>query len=185
MKGMLTLVLMAMLAGAAPAPALAAETMKETFDNRPETRWRFFADTVMGGVSTGGMAFGTQENKAFARLSGSVSTRNNGGFIQMRRDLPGPPPEGTRGVRLVARGNDQRYFVHLRTSGTMLPWQYYQSGFEVTGQWMEIRLPLESFRASGKLLRRTPKPGTITSYAIVAYGRDHEAEIDVMEIGFY
>lgn len=176
---------MAGLAGAMPAPAPAAEIMKETFEDRPETRWRFFADTVMGGVSTGGMAFGTFENKAFARLSGSVSTENNGGFIQMRRDLPGSPPEGAQGVRLVARGNDQRYFVHLRTSGTVLPWQYYQSGFDVTGQWMEIRLPLESFRASGKLLRRTPRAESITSYAIVAYGRDHEAEIDVLEIGFY
>jgi hypothetical protein len=28
----------------------------------------------------------------------------------------------------MVRGNNQRYFVHLPTGGTPLPWQYYQAG---------------------------------------------------------
>jgi hypothetical protein len=82
-------------------------------------------------------------------------------------------------VRLVLRGNDQRYFVHLRTGGTLLPWQYYQAGFEVTEAWTEVRLPFAAFAPSGALLRRMPRPASLTSVAVVAYGRDHEARIDV------
>lgn len=81
----------------------------------PETRWRFFTDQVMGGVSTGGIGFVRDDGSSCARITGRVSTANPGGFIQMRLDLDNPPPEGTTGVRLVPRGNSQRYFVHLRT----------------------------------------------------------------------
>ena len=82
---------------------------------QPETRWRFFTDQVMGGVSTGGIGFVRDDGSSCARITGRVSTANPGGFIQMRLDLDNPPPEGTTGVRLVPRGNSQRYFVHLRT----------------------------------------------------------------------
>jgi hypothetical protein len=86
---------------------------------------------------------------------------------------------------LILRGNDQRYFVHLRTGGTLLPWQYYQAGFEVSESWSEVRLPMEAFTASGAFLRTAPKPGSLASIAVVAYGRDHAARIDVREVGFY
>jgi hypothetical protein len=177
------LVLLAPLPGS--APAMADETVIEDFTMQPETRWRFLSDTVMGGVSTGRIVFGQEDGQPFARLTGSVSTANRGGFIQMRLDLASPPPEGAHGVRLVVRGNDQRYFVHLRTSGMVLPWQYHQAGFEVTGRWAEVRLPWDAFAASGPLLRRLTGPDGLTSVAVVAYGRDHEARIDVREIVFY
>lgn len=152
---------------------------------QPETRWRFFTDQVMGGVSTGGVTFAQEDGLNFARMTGRVSIANRGGFIQMRLDLVSPPPADTTGVRLIVRGNGQRYFVHLRTGGTLLPWQYYQAGFEVTESWTEVRLPLDAFTASGALLRSVPKPGSLSSVAVVAYGRDHDARIDVREVGFY
>ena len=164
---------------------LAKSAMIEDFKMEPETRWRFFTDQVMGGVSTGGVDFATEDGHAFARMAGRVSTANSGGFIQMRLDLANPPPEGTTGVRLMVRGNNQRYFVHLRTGGTLLPWQYYQAGFDVTESWTEVRLPLDAFKASGGLLRSVPARGSLTSVAVVAYGRDHDARIDVREVGFY
>ena len=152
---------------------------------QPETRWRFFTDQVMGGVSTGGIDFATEDGHVFARMTGRVSTANRGGFIQMRLDLAAPPPEGTTGVQLMVRGNNQRYFVHLRTGGTLLPWQYYQAGFDVPQGWAEVRLPLQSFTASGAFLPGVPRPGSLASIAIVAYGRDHDAGIEVREVGFY
>ena len=152
---------------------------------QPESRWRFFTDQVMGGVSTGSVAYESESGIAFARMTGRVSTANRGGFIQMRLDLVSPPPRDTIGVRLIVRGNTQRYFVHLRTGGTLLPWQYYQAGFDVTESWTEVRLPLDAFAASGVLLRDVPKPGSLTSVAVVAYGRDHDARIDMREVGFY
>ncbi|MFN3844678.1 MAG: CIA30 family protein [Paracoccaceae bacterium] len=157
----------------------------EDFAMQPETRWRFFTDQVMGGVSTGGVAFLDQDGQPFARMTGRVSTANRGGFIQMRLDLTSPPPDNTTGIRLVVRGNSQQYFVHLRTGGTMLPWQYYQAGFDVAETWTEVRLPFDAFKASGALLRGVPRPGSLKSVAVVAYGRDHDARIDVQAVGFY
>ena len=189
-RGLIPLLMAAALicAGLPPVMAqtpLARSAMIEDFKMQPETRWRFFTDQVMGGVSTGGVDFATEGGHAFARMTGRVSTANRGGFIQMRLDLTTPPPEGTTGVRLIVRGNDQRYFVHLRTGGTLLPWQYYQAGFEVTESWSAVRLPLDAFEASGGLLRSVPAPDGLTSVAVVAYGRDHDARIDVRELGFY
>ena len=185
MRNLLALPLAAALLWA-PAPATqAAEMMIEDFQAQPETRWRFFADTVMGGVSTGRVTFLREDGRPHARMTGQVSTANNGGFIQMRLDLPSPPPEGTTGVRLIVRGNDQAYFVHLRTRGTLLPWQYYQAGFNVTRAWRELRLPFEAFSPSGSFLRGVPRARSLTSIGIVAFGRDHEAEIDLREVGFY
>jgi hypothetical protein len=189
-RGLIPLLMAAVLICAALPPVIAqtppAQTaMIEDFTLRPETRWRFFTDQVMGGVSTGGVDFATEDCHAFARMTGRVSTANRGGFVQMRLDLTSPPPDGTTGVRLIVRGNDQRYFVHLRTGGTLLPWQYYQAGFDVTESWTEVRLPLDAFEASGGLLRSVPAPGGLTSVAVVAYGRDHDARIDVRAVGFY
>ena len=166
-------------------PALADERLIKDVMMQPETRWRFFTDGVMGGVSTGQLAFVEEDGRSHARMTGHVSAANRGGFIQMRLDLANPPAQGTTGLRLVVRGNDQRYFAHLRTGGTILPWQFYQAGFDVTRDWHEVRLPLTAFQASGRLLREHPKAQSLTSVAVVAYGRDHDADIEVRELGFY
>ncbi|NNE54126.1 MAG: NADH ubiquinone oxidoreductase [Sulfitobacter sp.] len=185
MKSIRRFLTLAALLATLAHPLSAENKMTETFQNLPETRWRFFTDTVMGGVSDGRVAFLREEGAAFARMTGTVSTANNGGFIQMRRELSAAPEANAKGLRLVVRGNDQRYFVHLRTFGTILPWQYYQAGFEVTGDWTEIRLPFGAFEPSGRMLRATPRARSLKSVAVVAYGRDHDARIDVREIGFY
>jgi hypothetical protein len=186
MTRLLTAMALAMVLTAAAAfSAGADDTPSEETAMATDSEWRFFTDTVMGGVSTGRVTQMTEGGESFLRMTGTVSTANRGGFIQMRTDLSAPPPEGTTGVRLVVRGNGQRYFVHLRTAGTVLPWQYYQAGFDVTGDWAEVRLPFSAFRASGALLRSEPRAGSLTSLAVVAYGRDHEALIDLREAGFY
>lgn len=166
------------------AHVLGEGQMFETFENGSEKRWRFFADTVMGGVSQGQLEIVRDETGSYARMTGEVSTANNGGFIQFRRSLDKALPPETSEVRLLVRGNDQRYFVHVRTSGTVLPWQYYQAAFEASGEWTEIVVPLSAFKASGRLLRSAPKPQSIKSIGIVAFGRDHKAKIDVKEVSF-
>ena len=176
--------------GGALSPALAEQpieghTMVEDFTMQPETRWRFFTDQVMGGISTGSVTFAKEDGQTFARMTGRVSTANNGGFIQMQLDLTTPPPDSATGVRIVVRGNSQDYFVHLRTSGTLLPWQYYQAEFSVTENWSEVRLPLTAFIASSAFLRDVPRLSSLKSVAVVAYGRDHDALIDFQQIEFY
>lgn len=185
MRRLSSLALAVLLAASFDAPSAAQTFLIEDFRMQPETRWRFFTDQVMGGVSTGRVEFRQEDGRPHARMTGRVSTENRGGFIQMRLDLASPPPEGTTGLRLVVRGNGQRYFAHLRTTGTILPWQYYQAGFDVTGTWAEVRIPLDAFKPSGSLLRRVPSAPALTSVAVVAFGRDHDAEIEVREVGFY
>lgn len=190
MRGLMPIVIAAITLGGSVQPVMAdgsviGQTVIEDFTMQPENRWRFFTDQVMGGVSTGDVAFAQENGTPFARMTGRVSTANRGGFIQMRLDLASPPPQGTTGVQLVVRGNAQRYFVHLRTGGTLLPWQYYQAGFDVTENWSAVRLPLDRFTASGAFLRNLPSPASLTSVAVVAYGRDHDAQIDVREVSFY
>lgn len=157
--------------------------MIDTFEDGPETRWRFFTDGVMGGVSQGGVAFLTEGPDAFARMEGRVSTANNGGFIQIRRDLETAPPGNVTSVRLVQRGNGERYFVHLRTTASAAPWQYFRAGFQSGPDWSAVTLPLADFAASGQLMRPL-HAAPITSIAVVAYGRDHDARIEIREIGF-
>ncbi len=144
--------------------------------------WRFFTDQVMGGVSTGKARVTTQDGAWFLRLTGSVSTENRGGFIQARRDLPGGLPQNATALRIKVRGDGQRYFIHLRTRGTMLPWQYYQAGFQTGADWREITLPFSAFKPSGSLLRATPRPDRVTSVALMAYGRDHQADVSLARV---
>lgn len=164
---------------------MADDMQTERFGPGAETRWRFFTDGVMGGGSSGRVSFEASSGRAHAHMTGEVSTRNNGGFIQMQRSLDGPAPEGAKGVRLFMRGNDQDYFVHLRTAGTVLPWQYYQAGFVATRAWQEVFLPWEAFERSGRGLREVVRADRVKSIGIVAYGRDHVADIMVREVGFY
>ena len=164
------------------------QTVLEAFKTDASMRWELIADGVMGGVSTGELAFVQTQDQAWLRLTGLVSTANRGGFIQARFYLQDPLPSAARGLWLTARGNNERYFVHVRTSGTILPWQYYQASFEVTRQWQEIRLAWSDFKPSGglsgSLLRATPLPEAIKSIAIVAFGRDHQAEVEIATIGY-
>ena len=150
-----------------------------------KTGWSYFSDQVMGGVSEERSSFEEEGGLPILHLTGKVSTANRGGFIQARRKLDAPLPATTRGVVLNVRGNNQTYFIHLRTSGTVLPWQYYQASFEVSDTWREVRIPFDAFTASGRLLRKTPDVGALRSLAVVAFGRDHSADLSVRAVGFY
>ena len=165
--------------------AMAEQKLLDDFQNKPEDRWKFIADTVMGGISSGQLSFSVDDNANFARMVGKVSTENNGGFIQFRRSVINGLPAKTKGLKLSSRGNGQKYFVHIRTKGTFLPWQYYQQSFMANEDWSETTMLLNEFRTSGVLLRKTIDPKSIKSIGIVAFGRDHEAEIDVRKISFF
>ena len=153
-----------------------AETMLKDNFQEPN-QWNYVADTVMGGISTGGVEFKDIEGKTIALLTGNVTTENNGGFIQIRRDLRSINLEDINLIKLTAKGNNQKYFVFLRTTGTKLPWQYYQSEFTVNESFNE-------FKKSGMLMSNKVNPKKITSIGIVAFGRDHYANISIKELEF-
>jgi hypothetical protein len=149
------------------------------------SEWSYQADTVMGGVSDGSAEFKGNGSEKFIRLIGEVSTANNGGFIQVRSSIPWEIAKGKTGIKINVRGNGEQYYLHIRNSSTRLPWHYYQQGFETTSTWREIKLPFQFFKRSSSVLRNLVKQSTIKSIAIVAYGKDHTADISVMSLEFY
>lgn len=161
---------------ARPVPAqegLTAMTPVTAFD------WTYLGDAVMGGVSQGAASIGD----GVLRLTGTVSTANRGGFIQARTALPDGLPQGATALRLRVRGNGERYFIHLRTTRTALPWQYYQQGFQTGPDWVDVTLTLADFAASGRMMAGVPRPGEVRSLGLVAYGRDHEADVSLAAFG--
>ena len=167
-----------------PAQTHAEETMIQLSLSDP-SRWAYFSDQVMGGVSEGRAIFEQIDGQLALRLTGMVSTANRGGFIQARTELGAPLPAKAQGVILNVRGNDQTYFVHLRTTRTLLPWQFYQASFEVSDTWKEVRIPFGKFAPYGRFLRKTFDVRAVRSLAIAAFGRDHNADLSVRFVGFY
>ena len=167
--------------------AMERDIMIDNFDADSVVRWSYVSDQVMGGISEGSAKMVTDRDNgdSYAHMVGSVSTANNGGFIQLRTSLSAGVDKNLAGMYIKARGNGQKYYIHLRTRGTMLPWQYYQGAFDVSDQWQVIRLPLDAFKASGSWIRKSALPKSIRSIGIVAYGRNHQADIQISEIGFY
>ena len=156
-----------------------------TFDNfslENHGKWEFITDQVMGGKSTGNYNFLNENQINFIRLTGMVSLDNNGGFIQVRRKVAHKIKSSFKEILLTARGNNEDYFLHIRTNFTLLPWQYYQTKFTVKKNWRDIRVPLKDFKRSGIFLPNNIKSKDIKSIALVAFGRKHKVLLDVSEI---
>ena len=150
------------------------------------SHWDLVEDGVMGGVSTGHAEWSQHRNKSCLRLSGNVSTRNNGGFIQIRRDinqsLASIATEYT-GIELVVAGNNEVYNLHLKQKGLFFPWQSFRATFTTTKEWQTIRLPFEQFK--GYKTSSSLKPEKLNQLALVAIGRDFEADVCLASIRLY
>ena len=158
-------------------------SVTDDFTQQPEDRWRFVSDQVMGGVSFGQLQFKFVDGVMVAHMTGNVSTENNGGFIQFRRAINAP--SNANGLALQVRGNNQKYFVHFRTRGTLLPWQYYQAEFLASDEWTEVKISFDKFVGSSRWLTTEIQSSSITSIGVVAFGRPHQADIQVKTINFY
>ena len=70
--------------------------------------WQYVSDRVMGGVSDGKVNIEQDGEMYYARLTGNVSTANNGGFMQLRASVSFANSEkdgkNLKGVRLNVRG---------------------------------------------------------------------------------
>ncbi|NNF79088.1 MAG: CIA30 family protein [Rhizobiales bacterium] len=151
------------------------------------TEWRFVADTVMGGVSTGSISRTEIAGNIALQLCGKVSVENNGGFIQAALPLAGPgktmDASHAAGLELTVLGNGQSYSVHLRTDALDRPWQSYRSEFKATPVWQTVRLPFSKFtpyRTDQQLdLRKLVRLG------LVAIGREFQADLAISKLSFY
>lgn len=151
------------------------------------TEWGCFTDRVMGGVSEAAHGFDTIDGESCIRLQGKVSLENNGGFVQVALPLE---PDGKAvdaggydGIRLRVRGNGEKYFVHLRTRDTRLPWQYYAAAFETEEAWQTVEILFEDFEPAS--LRKPLDSGSLKRVAIVAAKKAFEADVAVSRLAFF
>jgi hypothetical protein len=144
-------------------------------------RWRFVADGVMGGVSQGRAELIGAEG-GHVRLTGSVSTANDGGFVQVRRRLAEPWPDDVTALRVEARGNGERYYVFLRPRDAARVFHSFRASFVAGAAWEAHRLPLSAFRPSHAGMAPTVAAGEVAGIGLVAYGRDHRADLRVRRI---
>lgn len=160
--------------------------------------WKYQSDQVMGGVSEGNASLMQDGDMFFFRLTGDVSTENNGGFVQYRSKVSiFNKPEmfqlihkahkdgvDLEGVRLNVKGNGETYHVMIRTYFTWSPSDYYYHTFDTSPNWQQVDLPFDQFKSS-KYRQRGLEVDQIRDFAVVAYGRDFKSDVSVSKISFY
>jgi hypothetical protein len=148
--------------------------------------WRLISDQVMGGVSSGVLKLDQSQQYSCLHMQGTVSTANNGGFIQIAHDLTESEQfnaSDAQGLRLLVRGNNQTYNLHLRTSDLWLPWQSFRASFDASDEWQHVSLNFDQFKAYKTSIKLNSKK--IKRIGVVAIGRDFEADICVAGLEFY
>lgn len=176
-----------------PQPAMPADSALIDDFSHPEgrsrlgTSWRLVTDGVMGGISQATMTRIELDGRRALCLEGEVNLEHQGGFVQVNLALtPTATPlnaRGLTGVRLVVRGNDEVYHVHLKTADSVLPWQSYRAAFTAGPDWREIRLPFSDFEPHR--LGSEFNPARLTKLGIVAIGRAFRARVCLAEVGWY
>ena len=180
------------------AVSLAQDNLVFPIQQATVSDWKYVSDQVMGGVSEGNVLLEKDGDTSFARLIGDVSTRNNGGFIQLRsavslfkkpemfRLIHGVKKGGKelQGVRLNVRGNGETYHVMIRTYFTWRPSDYYYHTFEAGPNWSQIEMPFSAFKRSNSKTSKLDI-NDIRDFGIVAYGREFRSDVSVSEVSFY
>ena len=167
--------------------AFAKDDITIPFTEENARYWQYISDQTMGGISNGQAILDKDGDMLFARLTGNVSTANNGGFIQIRTtfsfvDLINSD-KNLLGVRLNTKGNGETYHIFIRTSEDRSYRDFYSATFIANDNWEIVDLPFTKFkhRYSNKSLNGND----IRTFGIVAYGRDFFSDVSVSEISFY
>ena len=147
--------------------------------NNP-SNWYLVTDQVMGGKSE----LKVEVDDGVFSLSGYVTTENNGGFVRLAHS-PKYVDKEVKGIRFMAKGNNETYEVHVTMQGLrMPPWAYHSSTFDVNTEWKIFEINFSDFEkksgVSAKLL-----PNNIRDISFAGYGRDFDVDLLVKEISFY
>ena len=146
MPAMIWPIILFTVSGTAMSPGQAGNRTLFVFDDPTrEAEWRIVNDGVMGGLSEG--RFRITEAKTL-EFSGRISLENNGGFASIRSS---PRPLGLHPgdvIHVRLRGDGRRYLMNLYVPGSRTAFSY-RAGIQTTrDEWMEVRIPIERFRAS-------------------------------------
>ena len=149
--------------------------------------WQYISDQTMGGVSKGKAVLDKDGDMIFARLTGNVSTANNGGFIQIRTNFSFVDliniNKDLKGVLLNTKGNSETYHIFIRTSEDRSYRDFYSATFTANDNWEIVDLPFTEFKH--RYSNRSLDGNDIRTFGIVAYGRDFFSDVSVSEISFY
>ena len=149
--------------------------------------WQYISDQTMGGVSDGQAILDKDGDMIFARLTGNVSTANNGGFIQLRTNFSFVDLINTnkdlKGVLLNTKGNGETYHIFIRTSEDRSYRDFYSATFTTNDNWEIVDLPFSKFKH--RYSNRSLDGNDIRTFGIVAYGRNFYSDVSVSEISFY
>ena len=149
-------------------------------------KWSFITDEVMGGFSEGTFKIDKIQNQLCYRMTGNVTTKNNGGFIQIRAIIkPEIYINKFKGIYIKVFGNNKKYNLFLRTGLTLAPWQYYGFSFFSSDQWIIIKTPFKEFKKSNFYQPKKLLNQKIKSIGLVAAFDDFKSDICMSEIGFY
>ena len=158
----------------------AMDLLQKIESENSSKKWEFVSDKVMGGISEGKFEILKDKKNNFLRLSGSVSTENNGGFIQIKSNFD-IDEDNFNGIRIKARGLPSEYFIHIRTSFLLLPWQYYSGKFVVSEVWEDHEILFEDFEKSNFYQPSLFSSSDIKSIGFVAFGKNFEAQLDILK----
>ena len=151
-----------------------------------DLNWEYVADTVMGGVSTGGLSVERYNGRDAVVLRGDVSTENNGGFVQMASDLAGGAiydASAWDGIEIEVAGNSEGHDLRLRTPKLSRPWQSFRADFVVTGEWQTLSIPFAAFEPNNTTA--TLDRAQLQRIGILGVGRAFEAEVALAGLRFY
>ena len=150
--------------------------------------WRFVKDQVMGGKSDGYMLLkeSTIQDFDFISAKGNVST-DGGGFLMFRKEINADNINDFSKIKFKARGNNEKYFIHIKTKGSIFPWVRYLAEFEVIEKWQDFEIEFTEFiRYSNKSpKKRNLNPKKIKLIGVEASGRDFDMDIDIASMSFY
>ncbi len=147
--------------------------------NNP-SNWYVVTDQVMGGKSELEAGF---DDGVFS-LNGYVTTVNNGGFVRLAH-RPNNVDKDVKGIRFMAKGNNEIYEVHVTMQGLrMPPWAYHSSTFEVTSEWKVFEIKFSDFEKKSGVSRNL-KPANIRDISFAGYGREFNVDLKIKEISFY
>ena len=170
---------------------LKSETMiLDNLENPGKTtqnqNWSFFTDGVMGGLSEGTIYQDSILGTPCYRMTGNVTTENNGGFLMTRTFIkPNIKAKEYTGIYIKVYGNGEDYFLHVKTPFTPAVWQYYGYKFKTSNEWLKIKAPFSDFKRSNFYQPKTMINHKIKNVAVVAGFNDYKSDICFAEIGFY
>ena len=142
--------------------------------------WYIVTDQVMGGKSE--LNVGVDDGVFI--LSGYVTTKNNGGFVRLAHS-PKNVDQEVKGIRFMAKGNNETYEVHVTMQGLRVPpWAYHSSTFDVDAEWKTYEINFSNFEKKSGV---SPKlqPSNIRDISFAGYGRDFDVDLQIKNIFFY